>query len=309
MSHITVAASADAVRRMFEALRDRFTFSSSDSANFGPFSASYAVTLHLENGSVELRDDNTIAISQLDIKFDSLRVGIGFDIPELCIGGWCIIPNPFPIGPDCLLGVPGICLFSRNPDIDISLDLSGIVTVEVSATTRPVARYRVDPNRTAAMTYLDAEDASPPVPNQWQIFIDPVQVIVDVFNIPADIAANLLEQAVTNAINDQLPGPDWLKDLFRAILGPILDLVRRLLQLPDDIGAWLSDLLASSFGLLNLIVAAIAQYLSSEHPIHLFEDPLPILDRDANSIPGTTLIPVKIPIRDLGVRVNSREMI
>jgi hypothetical protein len=60
MSHVTVAASSIAVRKMFDALRDRFTFSSSDSANFGPFSASYAVTLHLENGNVELRDDLTL---------------------------------------------------------------------------------------------------------------------------------------------------------------------------------------------------------------------------------------------------------
>jgi len=308
MSHVTVAASSIAVRKMFDALRDRFTFSSSDSANFGPFSANYAVTLHLENGNITLRDDNTIRINALDVRFDTLQVGIGFDIPELCVGGWCIIPNPLPFGPDCILEFPRICVFSANPDININLDLSGIITIEISATTRPVARYRVDPNRSPSMTYLDAEEAIPPVPNKWQIFIEPIEVIIDVFNIPADIAANLLEQAVTNAINNLLPGPDWLKDLLRAILGPILDLVRRLLQLPDDIGAWLSDLL-SRFDLLNLILTAIADYFANDNPIHLIEDPFPILDPDPTSIPAVTLIPVKIPIRDLAVQVNSHEMI
>jgi len=309
MSHVTVAASANTVQRMFEVLRDHFTFSSSDSANFGPYSASYAVALHLENGTIELRDDNTVSISGLDVVFDTLQVGIGIDIPELCVGGWCIVPNPLPFGPDCLVDIPRICLFSDNPDINPSLDLSGIITMEVSATARPVARYRVNPGRTPDMTYLDAEEASPPVPNQWQIFIVPDEVIVDVFNIPADIAANLLEQAVTNAINGLLPGPDFLKDLFRAILGPILDLIRDLLQLPDDIGAWLSDLLSSSFSLLNLIVTAIADYLTNDNPINLFEDPLPILDPDPTSVPGVTLIPVKIPITDMTVRINSQEMI
>ena len=55
------------------------------------------------------------------MKWDTLSVGVGFDIPEICVGGWCIIPTPF----GCALRLPKICVFSDDPDIDITLDLSG----------------------------------------------------------------------------------------------------------------------------------------------------------------------------------------
>ena len=64
MSDITVAASEKAFRELFAMLRDNFTFAASDSASFGPFSASYAVALHLEDGTVDLHDDNTVSISE-----------------------------------------------------------------------------------------------------------------------------------------------------------------------------------------------------------------------------------------------------
>ena len=55
MSHMTIAASASTFEQMFVALRQSFTFTRSDSADFGPFSASYSVAAHLEGGSVAAR--------------------------------------------------------------------------------------------------------------------------------------------------------------------------------------------------------------------------------------------------------------
>ena len=78
MSHLTVAASEDAFRDLFAVLRDNFTFASSDSASFGPFSASYAVALHLEDGSVDLRADNTVRCRASSTSSrDTLGVGVG----------------------------------------------------------------------------------------------------------------------------------------------------------------------------------------------------------------------------------------
>ena len=204
MSDLTVAASEDAFRDLFGVLRDNFTFASSDSANFGPFSASYAVALHLEDGTVDLRADNTVAVKELDVKWDTLSVGVGFDIPEICIGGWCIIPTPF----GCALRVPKVCVFSDDPDIGITLDLSGIVTSELSMTASPLTSYFVDPARPPGMSPIQAENAG--IPNKWQIFLDPQTVDVDIFDI-ADIVGDLLEDAITDAINALLPGPQWLR--------------------------------------------------------------------------------------------------
>src|SRR6266545_1315427 len=282
MSHLTVAASEDAFKELFAAVRDSFSFSASDSGSFGPFTASYSVALHLEDGTVDLRADNTVSIKELDVKFDTLTVTIGFDIPELCLPGFCIIPTPF----GCLLEVPPICVFSDNPDISVPLDLSGIVTSEISVGASPVTHYFVDPARPPGMTPVQAQVAG--IPNMWQILLDPQTVDIDVFDV-ADIVGDLLEDAVTAAVNDLLPGPDWLKDII--------------LDMPDDIQEWFSDLLDVSFGLLDLIATAVADYFATQNPLYEFEDPFPILPAVAG------LIPVKIPITDFTVQVNDDEMV
>lgn len=300
MSHLTVAASEKAVITLFNVVRDGVRFSSSDSGSFGPLTASYSVALHLEGGSVDLRDDNTIRIRELDIKWDTLAVSLGINIPEICVGGFCIIPNPFG---GCLVRAPRLCVFSDNPDISFPLDLSDLITSEISVTARPIIKYRVDPGRTADMSDLDAEDAG--VPNKWQLFIDPVTVDIDVFDV-ADIVGDLLEAAIDAAIDTLLgPLPGWAKDLARALLGPIPDLIRTLLDIGDDIGEWLSDLLGVSLGLFNTIINFVADYFANRTPLVEFEDPYPILEAD----PAVPLIPVKLPIRDLSTRITASELI
>ena len=304
MSHMTVAVSERGVKKLFETARDKFSFSDSGSGSFSGFSASYSVAFKLQDGTVDLRDDNTIKVSELDIKWTTLQLGLGFDIPEICIGGWCI-PMPWPIPDICL---PKICVFSDNPDIAISLDLSSIITSELSLTASPVIKYRVDPGRTPVMTDLDAEDAG--VPNKWQLFIDPITVDIDLFDV-ADIVGDLLENAVKNVVDGLLGWlPGWAKDLILAILGPIIDLIRAILDIPDDIGEWLSDLLGVSLGFFNFIVNAVADYFAAKNPLYEFEDPFPIEFVDSLPFsPPIPLIPVKIPIRDLSVSINDVEMV
>jgi hypothetical protein len=297
VSHITVAVSEKAFKELFKVFRDKFTYSKSDSANFAGFSASYSVALHLEDGTVDLQAGNKIAIKEVDIKWDQLTVDIGFDIPELCVGGWCIIPSPW----GCVLRFPSICVFDKNPDIGISLDLSGIVTSEVSVTAKPVVKYRVDPARTPSMSNLAAEYAG--IPNKWQIFMDPVTVDIDLFDI-ADIVGDLLENAVKAAINNILWFlPDFVKEFIWWILGPVIDLIRLILDLPDDIAEWFSNLLGVSFGLLNTITTVVGDYFAKKYPIYEFEDPFPILPASG------VLIPVKISIKNFAVQVDENEMV
>lgn len=296
MSQIVAATSEKAFRELFSELRDNFTFSNSESASFGPFSASYSIAMHLEDGNVDLQNGNKIAIKELDIKWDTLEAGVGFDIPEICIGGWCIIPSPW----GCALRFPEICIFSSNPDIDITLDLSGIITSEISASASPVVKYRIDPARPPSMSNLDAEDAG--IPNKWQIFIDPQTVDIDVFDI-ADIIGDLLENAVRTVIEDILFFlPGFVIDIIWAILGPVIDLIRSILDITDDIAEWFSELLGVSLGLFNAILTFVADYFAKQYPLFEFEDPFPILPYSSG------LIPVKIPIKDLVVQVDDKEM-
>jgi hypothetical protein len=296
MAHITIAASARAFEKLFDILRNNFSLSKSDTGNFGPFSASYSVHVRLDDGTLQLNDDNTIEIQDLDIVFDVLTLQICFDLPGFCIPSFCIIPDPWN---GCLVGFPGFCI---GGPLCVTLDLSGITSEITDLKASLVPQYFVDPARNPSWTDLDAELNGHS--NEWRIFIDPVRVHLEPIDVP-DSAANLLENAVRNAINNSFPWwlPDWAKDIIWAFIGPILDFVAGILGIVGDITDWISNLLGNTFDLLGTIETAIADYFASRNPIYTFEDPYPIL-------PGTpTLIPVKIPIRNLTAAVNSREMV
>jgi hypothetical protein len=292
VSDMTIAASANAFEELFVIVRDNFDFPASDAANFGPFSASYQIELHLEDGSLTLNDDGTIEIQDLDIVWDTLKVKVCFTIPPF--PGFCVVPDPWN---GCLVGIPPI----NFGTICAPIDLSGLVSKIIDVKASLVASYFVDPARLPGWSDLDAEFNGHP--NKWQIFIHPVSVLVEPIDIPATVE-NILENAVKDAVDSAISFlPDWLKDFVWSFLGGILDLILDALDIVTDVAEWLSDLLFNLFGLLGIIETAVADYFASKYPIFEFEDPYPILDAE----PG--LIPVKIPIRNLAATVNSKEMV
>jgi len=296
MSQITLAASANAFEQLFKVLQNNFTFSKSDSGTFGPFSASYAVALHLANGTLQLNDDGTLQIQDVDIIFDTLKVQVCFDLPGFCIGGWCIVPDPWN---GCLVSVPGFCI---GGPICAPLDLSGLVSEISDIKASLAAKYFVDPGRLSTWTDLDAEFNGKS--NKWQIFIDPAWVNIEPIDIP-DTVENLIENIIKDAINNLFPSwlPDWAKNLIWDFLGPILDLVKGILGIVGSIADFLQNLLDNSFNLLADIETALADYFANQYPIYQFEDPYPVLPASGG------LIPVKIPIRSLTPTINSKEMV
>ena len=128
-----------------------------------------------------------------------------------------------------------------------------------------------------------------------------MSIDLDVFDF-ADIVGNLLENALDAAIDTLLgPLPDWAKDLIRAILGPIIDLVRDILDTGDDVQEWLQQLLGTSLGLINVIVTFIADLLTTS-PIVEFADPIPLLEAE----PGK--MAVLLPVEFLGIEVDDTEL-
>lgn len=138
----------------------------------------------------------------------------------------------------------------------------------------------------------------------WEVYVNPVFVHVDPIDVPATVA-NLLENAIRNAIEALMPSwlPGWARDLLWLVIGPIIDVIRTVLGIVGDIEDWVSDLLGNQFDLLGLLETAVADYFAAKQPIYRFEDPYPVLAASGG------LIPVKIPIRDLGATVNSKEMV
>ncbi len=296
MSEILAAANERAVRELVAAIRDAFHPSTSGSEDFGPFTASYAAAFHLEGGTVDLNGDGTVSISELDVKWDVLAVALGIDLPGFCIGGWCIIPTPF----GCALRFPKICVFDDDPDIGIDLDLSGLLTSELSVRAHPVVRYWVDPARPPGLDDVDAHRTG--VADEWQVLLEIDTVDIDLFDL-ADIVGDLLEQAVDAAIDAIFSGyASWIGDILKAIVGPVIDLIRDILDIPDDIQEWLSNLLGVSLGLLDALVTAVANGLLADRPLVHIENPFPLP-------PDTALIPVSLPIETFDVQITDDELI
>lgn len=299
MPDLRMAASEDAFAELFAQVRESVAESTSGSTDTGPFTVSWDVGFELDDGTVDLQDDGTVEISELDVVYTPLQLTFGIDIEERCVGGFCLIPNPLPFGPSCALRVPEVCIFSADPDISLPLDLSGLVESEISGAFAVEPRHEVDPGRSPSMTDLDAEDAG--VPDQWNFYLDPDWIDLDLIDF-ADTVGNVLEAAIEDAV-DALLGPldGWLVDLILDILGALTDLVREILDIGDDLDEWLSDLLGVSIGLFDWILTVVADFFADRNPVFSLEDPFPILPYDG------PLIPVKVPIDTVAITVTDTE--
>lgn len=298
MTDLTIAVSENTFADVFATFRDTFEFAASDSVDDGPFTAGYDVEIELQHGSVDLRSPNEIRVEELDIFFRTLRAYAGIDISRRCFGGWCIIPIPF----DGCVRAPRKCLFTDDPDFGIDLDLSDFLTSEVTFTAKTTVAHAE--NHPPSVSYLAAQETSPPSVDEWEVYIDPDEVDVDLVDV-ADTVGNLVENAIDDAIDSLLgPVPGVLKDLVKAFLKPIIDTFRSLLDLGDDLFEWISDFLGQTLGLFNTLAEAVADFLLAD-PIFTIEDPYPILDPD----PGVPLIPVKLPIADLSVSIDDVELV
>jgi hypothetical protein len=214
---------------------------------------------------------------------------------------------PWPIPDICL---PEYCLFDDDPDVSITLDFAPFVAQEVSIIGGVDVRYW-DPDAPPPpidicgllRDILEHFELLEPFPDhtQWHIFLDPETIDVDLFDF-ADIVGDLIEDALTAAIEALIPG-GWVRDLVLAIIGGIADLIRFILDIPDEIDEWLSDLFNVSFGLLDFIGTIFLDLFGNCLPIYKIDDPYEIMpEKDG-------LVPVTVPIRNLTALVNDVEMV
>lgn len=301
MADLQLAVSEKVARLLFNKLRDAFAVSHSDSGSFGPFSVSYSVGIKLKNGTLDFQPNGTVLIKELDIVYDPLKLTFGIDIPSVTVGGFCIIPTPW----GCALRAPKKTFFGGNPDISLPLDLGGTITTEVSASCSAKLRHFDDPAG-VGMTRWAALAANKS--NKWRLFLEPGYVDIDFIDI-ADTVGNLIDKLVDAAV-DKLLGflPGWAKDLVKAILGSLTDLIRSILDIADDVQEWLSNLLGVSLGLFDFAAQLVLEYLADKNSVFEFNDPYPTLP--ATTGPGgTTLVPVLVPVLAPGVVVNNDELV
>ncbi|MDN5216637.1 hypothetical protein QQ020_31500 [Fulvivirgaceae bacterium BMA12] len=297
MPQINLAASENAFRAIFDAYRDTINFSASNAGDFGPFSAAYSAGIRLEGGTVDLENSpDQVKISELDVVIDPLSLTLGIDIPSVCVGGFCIVPNPFG---GCLVRLPRICLFEADPDISTTIDLGGLIESEISGAFDMKVSYFNNPDR-AGLTDHQAHFAAKT--NEWQLKLDPRWLDIDLIDI-SDTVGNILDSVIDNLVDGLLGGlPGWVKDAVRWILGGMADLIRGILDLADDVDEWLSNLLGTSLGLFDFIATWVADYFANREPVFSIEDPYPV-------IKAGSLIPVLIPIKNLSTDITDVELV
>lgn len=338
MSTITIAANErafnDLVKVASKALENVPPLSGT--GTFGPFSIGYQIGFKITGGSVDLTNSGRVHIKELDLTYDPLILTFGLDLPHIHIGGECLIPTPF----GCALRLPEIDIFGGNPDISVPIDISDTVVSEFSgeftlnaqkqvlaakgALTDHQAHFTADTSNeirnrfrtiiSGALPLLPSgtvnsiADALVPfvkgnLADKWQFFLHDVWHNLDVIDI-ADTAANILRNLVDFIIDKILaPIPSLLRGIAKAILHPLIELVRAILDIPDDILEWLSSLLGTSLGLLDLIAQLIVNFIGSMVPVYQFETPYPFLDD------GSGLIPVLVPVENLNITVNDDEFV
>jgi hypothetical protein len=279
---LTAAVSANALEKIFDAFIKGFKFSKTGSGTYGPVSVNYQVSAHLESGSIQLTSSGGVEMKDLVVRWDTLYLDLGFNIPSVCTPSFCLVPIPLD---GCAVDIPAECLFEDNPDFSIGIDIGGFIDSKISVTGIPQVFYGIGSG----------------VPNQWQIAAMPtLPIYLEIIDI-ADTAADLFQTLIVNSIDSLISGlPGWAQDLINAVLGDVEDIIRTALGIPDDIGEWFIDMI-SDVGIFQDLVDAITQYFT----ITLFEldDPYPVLPGEGS------LIPVGLPIQFLGITVNTSEMV
>ncbi|WP_148685695.1 hypothetical protein [Candidatus Nitrosocosmicus hydrocola] len=280
---LTVAISETTFKKIYNALLEGFKFTASrPGSGSGIFSVGYTVSAHLDNGIVDLRDNGSILISELDVKWDTLQLNVGIDIPTQTIGGFCLVPNPFG---GCLIRAPSIDIFEAKPDISLPINLGGLITSEITLGAIPKIFYGVGSG----------------VPNRWQLTLVPTLPIdLDIIDI-ADSVGDLFHNLIVNAIVSLLSSlglPDWAISFIDSVLGGIEGIIRNILDIGDDLGEFAMSLISDA-DIFQDLIDRLAQFIALT--ILELKDPLEVLEGNS-AIP---LIPVKLPIEFLDVRVNN----
>ena len=291
MADVDLRVSEEAGQKLFESVRDQFHFAKSGSSG-GAVAVGYAVEATLAGGELDFQANNTVKLSELDILFPKLDLTFSVDIPQICFGGFCALK----LFKKCIIWVPQVCFFSASPDVTVTLPLGGLVRSEVSGACAIKTRYFVNPARGALDPWTaNLADKS----HEWRFHLDLAWLNLDVFDV-ADMVGDLVDNMIDSIVSSVFGWfPGWAQSAINAILGGISNFIRVLLDIPSDVVNWLSNLLGTSLGLLNLILQVVIDYFAQLRPLIAIDDPFPIMPATAApppGIPSPILVPVLIPI-------------
>ena len=203
--------------------------------------------------------------------------------------------------------VPGTGVFSGGKTVTFTVHLAPFVKHELSLVGSPLIQHfkpgvtPIGKHCQDLHTALDIDDTK----QQWRVFCDPQTIDFDLFDF-ADTVGDLFEEAFTGALDAALPR-GLLHDLILAGIGSIADLLRTLLDIPDDISEWLSDLFNVSLGVFNLILQFVADFFGKCISFFQLDDPYPMFPKTVEK--GVELPDVTVPLEHLTATVSDVELV
>ena len=235
------------------------------------------VNFSLANGDLELLSDGHVQIKELDIVWHTLDFTFWIEIPEVCVGGWCI-ETPWPWPDICF---PEWCLFGFWVGFPLNMPADGIHS-EVSGT-------------------FDLLVFHPP--DIWKIILDPDGPIdVDVFDL-ADSIGPLFHNALEDGLNDLLFVPDWVIDFLWDVIGePVEWLLSTVLDIGDDLQEWLEGVLGINVGLENVLASSVLSLLD-DFVLHEIKEPYELLPASGPNPP------VKVRFSSLTIGNTDEELV
>ncbi len=201
-------------------------------------------------GAVDFEDSNSFWLDELTIGWDKLVIRLGFDIPTVTVGRFCVMrfPDDVPVvGGDCMFTFPGGELFGGAPDIGpVKINLNAImpfIVMEVSG--------RFD------ISLVKDKDTLKLKVHPQAVDVDPLS-IEDSFNqLPGILQAGIVAAGASFVAAHP---PAFLLDMALGILGfpSVTELLLDILDIGDDVQEWLTRRLNVDIGLPNLLAGIIA---------------------------------------------------
>jgi hypothetical protein len=240
------------------------------SSSIGPLWIGVEGAVHIDDaGDIDFEDGNTFLLKELDIGWDSLILRLGFDLPTVTIGKFCVFrfpeDTPF-VGGECIFEFPGVTLFADAPDIGpVKLNLNAIISFIV---TEISGHFKIDIRKEGNFQKIYGD--------VLEIDVDPISINDTFGKLPAIIKVGVASAAAL--IVSKVPQV-WLLDAVLGILGlpSVTQWVLDLLDIGDDIEEWLMDKLNFSIGIDDLLYQVIFDEVLKTSAILEIDDPFPFV--------------------------------
>ncbi|MEH6393957.1 hypothetical protein [Pseudoalteromonas sp.] len=279
MSDIKIQVKEKLIDDIFQEQKKQVKIDESFPWSDGSFKVRGKVKAHLKEGEIRIVRAGTkshLEIKELDIVWEDVRFQFGIDIPTVTIGGGCVLRA---FG-RCRIRLPRKSFFKKSIDMRTPEIRLPKFRSEISMSAYPI---------------INKTDSS------YKVFLKPTRPDIDFVDIP-DTVGDALDSFVDLIVDDILGFlPRWARGLIKRILGNLTKLVRRLLDLGDDIEEWLSRVLNTSLGLFDIVADLLLAFFGPKFELFELNDPYPILQ-------GTeTLKPVMLNIKDLNLKLDVPE--